>query len=292
MFKKMVFINLIIAIFSCISPCIADTITEQGLPLYYWRQPNLVNFGDYLSLKLVERIVGEEVRVYKKRLFSYEKKLLAVGSVLIFSNQNDVIWGTGTNGKRMNKSEYNFTNLDVRAIRGPLSRQFLIDTFGIEVPEIYGDPALLVPYFFPEFKKQENPAFEYLVIPHYTEEKMFPKNNAYEVVYPTEDLFTVFEKITQSGFVISSSLHGVIVAESFGIPARYLRVTENEPMLKYIDYYLSTNRPNFKVAHSIEEALEMGGEPPFECDLEKLYDAFPFEFWPNTEFKKPNFKKD
>jgi len=275
-----------------LSPCFAEGFAKQGLPLYYWQQQKFVNFGDYLSLKLVERIVGSDVEIYKKKFFKSEQKLLAIGSILYFANQDDVIWGAGTNGKRTLKSDYSFTNLDIRSVRGPLTRKFLMETLGIEeCPEIYGDPALLVPYFFPEYKKSEHPKYDFIVIPHYSEEYLFPKNERFEVVYPTESLFSIFEKITNSQFVISSSLHGVIVAEAFGIPARYLRVTENEPILKYDDYYISTNRPNYKIARSIEEALLMGGEPAFECDLEKIYDAFPFDYWPKIKFKKPEFRK-
>jgi pyruvyltransferase len=286
--KKLTYFSFILAIFFCSS---ITHLYGQGLPLYYWQQPNFVNFGDYLSLKLVERIVGLEVPLYKKKMYTYEKKLLAVGSILYFANNNDVIWGSGTNGKVPEKNKYNFTNLDVRAVRGPLTRQFLVSNWDIDCPEIYGDPALLVPYFFPEFKRKKKPKYDYIVIPHYAENSLFPKNDTHEIVYPTEPLFTIFEKIINSSFVISSSLHGIIVAESFGIPARYLRVTEKEPLLKYQDYYIGTNRPHFKFATSVEEALLMGGEPPFECDLEKLYNAFPFDYWPHVTFKKPIFKK-
>jgi pyruvyltransferase len=289
--KKIQMIINFFLILAFIIPSFWINLEAEGLPLYYWQQPQFVNFGDYLSLKLVEKIVGEEVQVYKKKMFTYEKKLLAVGSILYFANNNDVIWGSGTNGKIPDKKKYQFTNLDVRAVRGPLTRQFLEDNWGIDCPEIYGDPALLVPYFFTEFKKKKNPKYDYIVIPHYSENSLFPKNNSYEVVYPTEPLFTIFEKIINSKFVISSSLHGIIVAESFGIPARYLRVTEKEPLLKYQDYYAGTNRPDFQFATSIEEALLMGGEPAFDCDLEKLYNAFPFDYWPHVQFKKPNFKK-
>ncbi len=274
------------------NPSYADALNKQGLPLYYWRQPNMVNFGDVLSLKLVERIVGQEVEVYKKKKFTYEKKLLAIGSVLICASQNDVVWGTGTNGKRIQKNDFDFTKLDIRAVRGPLTRKLLIETLGMECPEIYGDPALLIPYFFPELKKKKYPEYDFIVIPHYTEQSLFPKNNKVEIVYPTEDVFAVIKKILNSRFVISSSLHGIIVAEAFGIPARYLRVTENEPLLKYQDYYLSTNRPDFQIARSVEEALLMGGEKPYKCDLETLYKAFPFEFWPDAIIKEIKFKKN
>ena len=271
---------------------LCEIVTKEGLPLYYWQQKNYVNFGDYLSLKLLERIVNDPICVYKKEPNVFEKKLLAIGSILYFANEGDVIWGSGINGKKPDKNEYKFSQLDVRAVRGPLTREFLKTNFDIEVPEIYGDPALLIPYFFPEFKKKENPKYDYLIIPHYSEVNIFPKNKRDNIIYPTEPWNLIIEKILDSKFVISSSLHGIIVAEAFGIPARFLRVTENEPLIKYQDYYYGTNRPNFKFATSVEEALLMGGEKPFECDLKKLYESFPFEFWPKTTFQKPSFTKN
>jgi pyruvyltransferase len=278
---------LFASIFLClVSFAGANEKYVEGLPLYYWNEQwhgrTFVNFGDILSLKLVERIVGKSVRVYKKGQKPSEKKLLAIGSLLYFANDNDVLWGTGTNGKFTSKKDYKFTALDIRAVRGPLTRKFLLETFQINCPEIYGDPALLIPYFFPEFKRKENPTRDYLIIPHYSEEDLFLKEEWENVVYSTEPWNQILENILDSRFVISSSLHGVIVAEAYGIPARLLVISNNEPLFKYYDYYLGTNRPNFKYATSVEEAMEMGGEQPFECDLQKLYEAFPFEYWPTS----------
>ncbi len=70
----------------------------------------------------------------------------------------------------------------------------------------------------------------------------------------------------------------MIVAEAFGIPARLLITSDEnntETLFKYADYYYGTNRLHFRFATSIEEALQMGGEPLPECDLEKLLQAFP-----------------
>jgi pyruvyltransferase len=258
---------------------------QQGLPLCYWHRKKAENFGDYLSLKLVERIVGRPVvpAITKKEM--EKPKLLAIGSILILANEGDVVWGTGMNGKRMDLSLYNFDHVDVRAVRGPLTRDFLNSNFNINCPEVYGDPALLVPYLFPEFKRKTNPEHEYIIIPHYTEEFLFPKCLFPNAVYPTEPWDQVIKKILNSKFVISSSLHGLVIAEAYGIPARYLRLSDNEPLYKYKDYYLGTNRSHFDYATSVEEALEMGGEPPQACDLEKLYNSFPFDCWPHPSPK-------
>ncbi len=288
---KMLCLAVVCIIFGHHSNCFAQNdFGSEELPLYFWRQPNLMNFGDHLSLKLVERIVNSRVRVYQKN--APERKLLAIGSILYFASENDVIWGSGVNGKRLLRKDYNFSSLDVRAVRGPLTRQYLIDHFQISCPEIYGDPALLMPYFFPEFKPSESPTYDYLIIPHYSEIALFPKSEYPNVVYPTEPWDVVVGKIMDSKFVISSSLHGVVVAEAYGIPARLLKISDHEPLFKYQDYYWGTNRQNFEIAFSVEEALMLGGEVPFECDLEKLYNAFPFEFWTESNFTKPNFSID
>jgi pyruvyltransferase len=253
-----------------------------GLPLYHYQFKQFTNFGDHLSLKIVERMVGGEVRVCPH---TQKNKLLALGSILIFAKNGVVIWGTGMNAKRLALDLYKFDKLDIRAVRGPLTRRFIMENFNIDCPEIYGDPALLMPYLFPEFKKIDNPKDDYLIIPHYSEIELFPKSVYSNVVYPTEPWNVVVRRILNSRFVISSSLHGVIVAEAYGIPARYLRLTENEPLFKYTDYYAGTNRPDFKYATSVEDALIMGAEPPFDCDLKKLYESFPFEYWPNETFR-------
>lgn len=266
-----------------------QTEKYQGIPLYYWQQPDFVNFGDYLSLKLVERIVNCPVKVHKNYPWNNYVKLIGIGSMLSFAKDHDVIWGSGINGKLLDLKNYGFKTLDIRAVRGPLTRAFLWDNFQIEAPEIYGDPGLLVPYLFPEFKRKQYPKYPYVVIPHYSEIKMFPKELFPTVVYPTEPWDVVINKILDSEFVISSSLHGLVIADAFGIPARMLQVTNTEPLFKYQDYYYGTGRYDFSYATSVEEALQMGGEKPLNCDLEKLFNVFPFDYWPNAKFTSPQF---
>jgi pyruvyltransferase len=267
------FLIIFLTVIGQFIPCFCD-----GLPLFYWEHKNFINFGDYISLELVERIVQKPVRTLLTN-YRKQKKLLAIGSIFSFAADNDVVWGAGINGRLLKLKHYRFAKLDIRAVRGPLTRQFLYENFSIESPEIYGDPALLFPYFFPEFKRKDNPTYDYIVIPHYSELSLFPNTKDPHVVYPTEPWNVVIEKILDSRFVIASSLHGIVIAEAYGIPARMLRVTKNEGLFKYRDYYLGTNRPYFQYATSVQEALKMGGEAPGECDLKKLYEAFPFEFW-------------
>lgn len=245
---------------------------HADISVYCWRPEEGTNFGDELSIALVERIVGKSVRQAEIQ----QCKLLAIGSVIQFAKNRDVIWGAGMNGNDLKRNCFPFEYLDVRAVRGPLTKKFL-SNLGISAPSIYGDPALLLPYFFPEFKLSSIPKYDYVVIPHLSEVSLF--TGVENVVLPTEPWEQVIEKILQSKFVISSSLHGLIIAEAFGIPARMLRVTYNEPDFKYLDYYLGTGRATFNPAFSIEEALKLGGEPPPSCDLDRLLQAFPYEYF-------------
>jgi pyruvyltransferase len=252
----------------------------KGLPLFYWDarlQLGFANFGDALSEALVERIIGNRISVTDQS-FNGEKKLLGMGSIMHYAQNNDVIWGTGVNGKAADKS-YRFTDLDVRAVRGPLTREFLLKR-GITCPEVYGDPTLLLPKYFPEFQKAAIPSHEFIIIPHFSDENLFIGLS--NVVSAKEHWNVVVQKILDSKFVISSSLSGIIVAEAFGIPARLLQIenkSNTEDLFKYKDYYFGTGRMNFKYATSIEEALEMGGESLPICDLEKLDQAFPVELF-------------
>jgi pyruvyltransferase len=243
--------------------------------MFWWQAREGINFGDDLSKVIVERMLGHSVR--HKPLESKEKLLLAAGSILHFAKNGDVIWGSGFRENPL--SENRFSHLDVRAVRGPKTREFLIK-MGIDCPEVYGDPAILMSYLFPEFKKEE-PIYDYIIIPNIGEISCF--TNYKNIVLPTCPWDEIVKKMMQSRLVISSSLHGIIVAESFGVPARLLKMTWIEPLLKYQDYYESTGRPNFRYATSVQEALQMGGEEPSRIDINPLIESFPWDYFEVTK---------
>ena len=83
--------------------------------------------------------------------------------------------------------------------------------------------------------------------------------------------------------VVSSSLHGIILAEAYGIPAVFLSEGRSEEILKYYDWYFSTGRSNVRMANTLVEALDM--EPMEVPDLSKMQEsimeAFPYDLWEN-----------
>lgn len=258
--KHCLFITLLVCL---MAPIYAD------ISLYWWKPEFGDNFGDVLSPQIVQRITKQKVN----RCLCGKKRLLAIGSILQFADTGDVIWGSGIGGNDLNR-EFKFSSLDARAVRGPLTRQFLLDR-GIDCPEIYGDPALLLPILFPEFKRPANPSKDYIIIPHIGQIAEFiGKPN---VVLPTQNWKDIIHEILDSKLVISGALHGIVAAEAFGIPARFLKLNPGVRSFKYEDYYLGTGRPNFQYATSVNKALQMGGEVQPVIDTKALLDSFPYD---------------
>lgn len=75
-----------------------------------------------------------------------KKHLYAIGSVLTAGIQDATVWGSGVlNAKLTYRLEKR--KLDVRAVRGPVTRAILMD-YGYSVPKVYGDPAIIMPEIY------------------------------------------------------------------------------------------------------------------------------------------------
>jgi pyruvyltransferase len=244
--------------------------------LYHWAPANgNVNFGDHLSQVLVGQILAQH-QLSRDDQVADQARLLAIGSVLHYARTGDHIWGTGWNGKIPEK-DFTAESLQVHAVRGPLTREFL-QARGIQVPEIYGDPALLVPYLFKD-RFRATSTTDYVVVPNLHDLALCLDQP--NLVSPLWGWNRVVEQILSAKLVLASSLHGLIIAEAYGIPARYLRLSETENLFKYKDYYLGSGRTaaDFVFATSVEEGLAMGGAPAIQYDPKPLLQAFPFSLW-------------
>ena len=214
--------------------------------LYY---KDVHNVGDVISLVLFDYLLK-----YKNiGKWSFKTKRLAlVGSVLQFIGAKTIVVGSGFLDERsIDVFSRKRPKLIVRAVRGPLTRNALIK-LGYDVPEIYGDPAILMPVFYRPHHAYKR--YEYVIIPHYSK---LDKYKGYDNVVSTKtkDWRAFIDTICSSSYVISSSLHGIILAEAYGVPAIFLNDTESGSIFKYKDYYSSTGRETFLVADSIEDAL-------------------------------------
>lgn len=203
-----------------------------------------------------------------------KNKLLTIGSVMHFANDGDTVWGTGVNGK-IDVSYHQFSNLDVRSVRGPLTADFLKQR-EIAVPEIYGDPGILVSDYWPRTEKVEKGKVVY--IPHMREKERYQKGM--KTLSPLVSLQQFVKEIQTAEKVVSSSLHGVIVAESYGVPACLYESKSGETPFKYEDYYSGTGRSSFKMFDDISLARQYEPEVPDLSAVKiKLLSAFPWDLW-------------
>lgn len=249
---------------------IINGVLGRLIPL---RKP-LNNFGDLLGPIVVHSLLSK-AGIDPQQRTNKRSRLLTIGSILHLAQTGDVIWGTGRNGKVANEA-HTFANLDVRAVRGPLTREFLLKQ-GIHAPAIYGDPGLLVPRVMPELvETAKRPEYPFTYIPNYNDLKWAPKVDC--LLDPRSPLENCLRTIAKSRFVVGTSLHAIIIAEALSIPARLIRSRiENE--FKYQDYYLGTGRTNFRVANDLNEALRLGGEAPPVFLQDTLLESFPYDLW-------------
>ncbi|RFA08340.1 hypothetical protein B7R54_03190 [Subtercola boreus] len=235
------------------------------------------NFGDLIGPMIVSEIVRREGLIEKPG--GEPHRLLAVGSILRLAHTGDTLWGIGANGKSLD-DPFDFTSLDVRAVRGPRTRDLLLG-LGIPVPEVFGDPGLLVGSLWSRSELAGRTADRGVtIIPNLNDLAHYDLSDT-RVVDPRTPLAEILGIIAASDFVTGSSLHAIVVAEALGIPARLI-VSGAEPLFKYSDYYAGSGRTAFTPASGVDEAVALGGEPGIEWDVGALLRAFPRDLWAAT----------
>lgn len=228
------------------------------IDLYWWK--DVPNFGDQLSEAIVSWVSGQNVSWVSA---DQSPKLLAVGSILQLAQTGDTVWGSGIHPwalSRYLKPWPNPPKLNVLAVRGPLTRDALL-SIDVDCPAIFGDPAILAPLFYSP--AEESIKYELGIIPHFKDRTPL-KNIDALYINVKSGWSQVIDQICSCKRIISSSLHGIIIAESYGIPAIWLRSSRNEGIIKYIDYYASTGRIN-SPCYTLQDALT--ADPPEIPDL-------------------------
>jgi pyruvyltransferase len=245
------------------------TRTHRALRHIYNDFFHLYNFGDYLSYYIVKAICADRVELVEK---DHKNKLLAIGSIISAVQDGDYIWGAGALGNEIIPYRKNLT---IKAVRGPLTAEVLKrnNLLGHQSTDIlYFDPAVLISIIHPELKaihpKTDSAT---VVIPHYANLKYLTKwksqgllSGTTRLISPLSHPLYVAKSIRRAHRVISSSLHGLIIAEALGIEAVPFRLaTSHEPVFKYEDYYEGTGRVMPRFATDLKEALAMRGKAKF-----------------------------
>ena len=225
---------------------------KNTIRLFWWNEKKLMkkpkeNYGDLLGKYLVEKISKKKlVWVFPKHfsLFNYFKPIyVTAGSILSQVNENCIVWGSGIilSDQMVKKAKF-------LAVRGPQTRKRLIE-LGYEVPAVFGDPALLLPnYYSPMILKK----YKIGIVPHYNDYKEVKEWYKNEEAVKVIDLMTLDIESTTDEFlecenIISSSLHGLIVAHAYNIPAVWVKFSDKlfGDGIKFKDYFESVGINNY-----------------------------------------------
>lgn len=263
-----------ILVVSWVKPTIWGTIGKQ-------------NFGDDINKPLLERISGKRVLFTNQILSKDVPHIAAIGSIIgLFTNNKSIIWGTGFISEHTTLPE---KPLKVCAVRGPLTRRVLLEN-NIDCPELYGDPALLLPYIYnPPVEKK----YKLGIIPHYIDYNLshvqkFKKEHPEVHVIKLNKYKNwkhVIDQIISCESIASSSLHGLIVSDAYGIPNVQLLLSSNirGENFKFKDYMGGVGRTFRKPLNCKEHinmddiANELKYYEPIHFNSKKLLDAFPFK---------------
>ena len=199
------------------------------------------------------------------------KNYLCIGTLLDavnYSNAQTIVWGSGVSGQ-----ERSFVHPDnILAVRGPKTKEFC-DRYGVKCPEVYGDPALLLPLVYQPQRgappstlprregtlfearnsKLETKRYRLGIIPHVVDlhhqvieeirEKYADEILIIDLAH-YKKWTDVIDQICSCERILSSSLHGLIVSDAYQVPSCWIELTGNISggYFKYLDYAASVNR--------------------------------------------------
>ena len=191
------------------------------------------NVGDVLTPELVSYLTGSPC-LYTET----GPKWVGPGSTLQFVGDGDTVLGTG-----MFDGLERFTARNVRwlCVRGPRTRSFA----GAPESTPTGDGGLLYPLVRP---LQLEPVYDVGVVPHYVDAECVPALPANACLIPVTLPPEQFVKaLVQCRKIVSSSLHGLVLAEAYGVPAVRTAFGDSWSRIrafdfKHADYYEGTTR--------------------------------------------------
>lgn len=233
---------------------ISNSIKSRRVRLVYW-QGN-PNFGDLLSPYIVTHLCDCRI-IYKRACLSYydfvkciiryptqlryyvppfQKNLVAVGSILNLANSKSIIWGAGF----MNEGDSFVVGMAPSAVRGRYTENKILSAGGSSCG-IYGDPALLLPLIYnPKIEKKNRIG----IIPHWRETDRFKRDfpEYYVIDLQNSNVEETINKILSCDRILSTSLHGLIAAHAYGIPALWIKDGYiNTDGFKFKDYFSSVD---------------------------------------------------
>jgi pyruvyltransferase len=262
----------------------------KPIKLYWWRPKveNKINLGDEINSKIVEAVSGRSV--IRSSVASCD--LLAIGSVLTFPQDQKVfpnrknpihVWGSGLIEPTGILPEI---LLQIAAVRGPLTRSFI----NVQGRMPVGDPGLFTPEVWPKKRERQ---FEWGIIAHHqqmTSEyiKRLHLNTPKSIIidFTDSDIDQTLTILNSCEKIVSTSLHGLILADAYRIPNVWLNFKDvhRGRSWKFFDYFSSVGRVHFNSIvtplgydlHNVsDDAFDIGHFNRLDRLLSPLRSCFP-----------------
>jgi pyruvyltransferase len=209
---------------------------------YWWAETP--NFGDALAPLLLQRFADLKVEWGTVS----HSKIASVGSIL---EHIPPLWDGYILGSGMlrGNSQLNIHGMKsgitakILALRGPLTARCIPGSYAL------GDPGILAN----ELVGPQEKVWDLGILPHFTDKELFPrfsalipKESSVCLIDPRAEALSVLRKIGSCRRIVTSSLHGMILADAFGIPRRveYSKKMDNDGGdFKFRDYSATIQFP-------------------------------------------------
>lgn len=266
-----------------IRPTLKAARDPDALVVTWWA--GLPNWGDALTPALVRLLSGREPLPYHEvvnlrghPVYGVIGSLLDGAAIL-----NLELWGPGF---KHPETRCWIRPKRVHAVRGPLTRDRLRGQ-GVSCPDVLGDPCLLLPRLYRPAPELERRPLG--IVPHHSERdlplvrELAQRDDVRLIEVVRRDTWGFVDEIVSCDVVASSSLHGLIAAEAYGVPTVWLELSGRlrGGRFKFHDYYGSVGRDGAEPLEAgpgtdIETIVEHRRDPVLDIDLDRLLEACPF----------------
>lgn len=238
-----------------------------------WQGIRHRNWGDDLNYYFLRKLTGRPIIMYhnfKLAKWLHLKNYLCIGTLLDavnYANAQTIVWGSGVSGQ-----ERSFVDpQSILAVRGKKTKEFC-DRYGVSCPEVYGDPALLLPLvyepkgtppstlthregtlFETRNSKLETKRYCLGIIPHVVDlhhpviEEIREKHADEILIIDLahyKKWTDIIDQICSCEKILSSSLHGIIASDAYQVPNCWIELSGkiSGGYFKYFDYASSVKR--------------------------------------------------
>jgi len=233
-------------------------LKNESLLLKYWDFEN--NWGDKVNPYLVEKITNKKV-LSSNSVFNILQKpeLLGIGSIIVGDLSNYVIWGSGVISEETTLLK---KPKQILALRGHKTLKKIKEIGGN--CEVFGDPVLLFPEFFPNQNIEKK--YRYGIVPHFKDKTSIGiqkiqnlQSSEIKIIDIQSGIEEFVMDILSCENILSSSLHGLILAEAYGIPT--CRLVFSEKLLggdfKFYDYYSGVGIKTMETAYIYDDISDL-----------------------------------